>query len=94
MRRDIQKILSPKPLKSYYPVAQWSKVRLILILQCIIGFQSQSIYFTNAFAQADILSGDPVFIELPRYFKSDGGQCDVVIRLKKSLYGQSEAARL
>ena len=66
----------------------------MLILQCIIGLQSQSIDFTNSFAQADILSGDPVFIELPRYFKSDGGQCDVVIRLKKSLYGQSEAARL
>ena len=56
--------------------------------------QSQSIDFTNAFAQADIPSGEPVFIELPRYFKSDGGQNDVFLRLKKSLYGQSKAARL
>ena len=29
-----------------------------------------------------------------RGFKSDGGQGDVVIKLKKSLYGQAEAARL
>ena len=58
----------------------------MLILQCIIGFQSQSIDFTNAFAQAYITSGKPFFIELPRYFNSDGGKYDVVIRLKKILY--------
>ena len=39
---------------------------LILLLQCILDFKSQSIDFTNAFAQADISSGDLVFIELPR----------------------------
>ena len=36
----------------------------MLILQCILGLQSQSIDFTNAIAQADIPSGEPVFIEL------------------------------
>ena len=66
----------------------------MLILQCILGLQSQIIDFTNAFAQADIPSGDPVFIEIPRDFKSDGGQHDVVLKLNKSLYGQAEAARL
>ena len=40
--------------------------------------------FTNAFAQADISSGEPVFIEPPRYFKSYGGRGDVVLGLKKS----------
>ena len=64
----------------------------MLILQCIIGLQSQSIDFTNAFAQEDIPSGEPGLIELPRGFKSDGGQNDVVLKLKKSLYGQAEAA--
>ena len=60
----------------------------MLILQCIIGFQSHSIDFTNAFDQADIPNGDPVFIELPMYFNSDRGKCYGVLRLKKSLYGQ------
>ena len=55
-------------------------MRLMLILQCILGLQSQSIDFTNAFAQADIPSGEPVFIELTRDFKSDGGQHDVVLK--------------
>ena len=94
VRGDIQKRLSPKALNSYYTVVQWATVRLMLILQCILGLQSQSIDFTNAFAQVDIPSGEPVFIEIPRYFKSDGRQHDVVLKLKKSLYGQAESARL
>ena len=44
--------------------------------------------------QADIQSGEPVFIELPRDFKSHGVEGDVVLRLKKILYGQAKAARL
>ena len=66
----------------------------MFIFQCILGLQSQIIDLTNAFAQAYIPSGEPVFIELPRDFKSDGGQHDVVFKLNKSLYGQVKAARL
>ena len=91
---DVQKRLSSEPLNLYSPVVQWVTVRLILILKCILGFQSQSIDFTNYFAQADIPSWYPIFIELHRYLKSYVGQCDVVNRLKKILYGQAEAARL
>ena len=66
----------------------------MLILQCILGLKSQSIEFKKTFAQADITSGKPVFIELTSDLKNYGGQCDVVIRLKKSQYGKSEAAHL
>ena len=55
--RDIKKILSLKPLNSYTPVVQWATVRLMLILRYILGLQSQSIDFKNAFAQAYIPSG-------------------------------------
>ena len=65
-----------------------------MILQCILGLQSQSIDFRNAFSQADIPSGEPVFIELPRDFKSDRGHDDVVLKFKKSLYGQAKAAHI
>ena len=54
---------------------------LMLILQCILGLQSQIIDFKNAFSQAYIPSGEPVFVELTRYFKSNGGQNDVVLKL-------------
>ena len=69
-------------------------MRLMFILQCILGFQSQRIDFKNFFSRAYIPSGDPVSIELPRDFKSEGVKCDVVLRLKKILYGQAEAVRL
>ena len=80
VRGDIQKILSPKPLNSYFPVFQWAAVRLMLTLKCILGLQSQSIDSTNAFSQADIPSGEPVFIERPRDLNSDGGQHSVVLK--------------
>ena len=44
--------------------------------------------------KADIPCGEPVFIELPRYFNIDGGHHNVFLKLKKRLYGQAEAARL
>ena len=40
------------------------------------------------FSMISTPSGDTVFVELLRYFNSDGVQWDVVIRLKKSLYDQ------
>ena len=66
----------------------------MFILQCIIGLQSQSTDFTDPFYQEDIISGEPVLIKLTGNFKSDRGQYDVVLRLKKRLYGQAEAARI
>ena len=62
-------------------------------MQCILGLHSQSVDFTNDFPQADIPSGQPVFIELPRDLNSDGGKRNVVLRLKKILCGQAKAAR-
>ena len=69
VRRDDQKRMSTEPLNCYYTMFQWEKLRLILNLQWIIGLQSQSINFTNAFAQGDIPTWERVFIEHPRYFK-------------------------
>ena len=94
MRGDFQKILSPKLLNLCSPLVKWATARLMLIFQCILGLQSPSIDYTNSFDQADITSGEPVLVEIPRDFKIDGGQDDVVLRLKIILYGQAEAARL
>ena len=57
-------------------------------------FANSKYWLQNSLSQADIPSGEPVFIVLPRDFKSDGGQHDVVLKLKKSLYGQADAPRL
>ena len=66
----------------------------MLILQCIIGLKSQITDFTNAFSQADIPSGETVFIEIPKDLNRDGVKYGVFIRLKKNLYGQTESAHL
>ena len=42
---------------------------LMFILQFILGLLSQSIDFTDAFAQADIPSGETILIELTREFQ-------------------------
>ena len=75
-------------------MVHWDTSSLMYILQCILGFHSQNIDFTNAFSQAYIPSEEAVLIKLTSYFKSDGGQHDVVLRLKKILYGRSKATHL
>ena len=82
VRGHIQNRLSPKPLNSYSAVVQRATVSLMFIFQCILGLQSQSIDFKNSFAQADIPSGEPFFIEILKYFKSYGEQGDVVSQIK------------
>ena len=94
MRVGVQKILSPKLLNSQYPVLQWDTARLVFSLKCILYFCSKIIDFTNAFAQADIPIGEPLIVELPSYFMSDGYQHDFVIILNKILYGQAKSAKL
>ena len=44
----------------------------------------------NVLSQANSTGGKPVFIKLDRYFKSDGGKCDVILIFKKTLYGQDK----
>ena len=73
---------------------QWDTTSEMTILQYIICLKSQIINLKNTFAQADIPIGEPLFIELPSYFKSDEGQHVVFIRLKKTLYGQTKASCL
>ena len=87
-------MLYPETLKSYSTVVQWFIVRFMLDFRYVLSLQSQSIDFANAFSQANILSEGTVFVEIPMDFNSDGEKCDVVIILKESMYGQSEATLL
>ena len=50
-------------------MAQRATVRLVFIFQCILGLQSKIIGFIDAFAQADIPSGETILIEIPREFQ-------------------------
>ena len=50
-------------------MVQRATVRLMLIFQFLQGLQSQSIDFIDAFAQANIPSGETILIDLPKEFQ-------------------------
>ena len=70
-------------MDTYSPVVQWSSVRLMLVLTIILGIVTQAVDFSHAFAQADMLEGLDIFLEMPENFKSsDNSYCvkDTIIR--------------
>ena len=90
VRLDIQKKISTEPINTYAPVVQWSMIRILIIMTWIIGLEIEAIEFSNAFAQDD-LKTPPVYMS----FHPRGNLVhDTLLRLKKSIYGQSEALRL
>ena len=76
------------PFETYSPVVQWSSVRLMLILSIVHNLETRQVDYVNAFAQAEL--NKPVFVEPPAGFKHNN-PFPVVLRLKKSLYGMSDA---
>ena len=76
---------------TFAPVVAWGTVRLFLVLSITLQWNTCTIDFSNAFVQATL--SDPVWIHLPRGFRSERGP-DTCLQLKKSLYGLSVAPRL
>ena len=54
VRGDIMKELYDIPMNTYDPVLQWYMVMLMMFLNCIMGLNTISTEFRNAFAQADL----------------------------------------
>jgi hypothetical protein len=77
--------------ETYAPVVAWSSVRLFLILAMTLNWLTCSIDFSSAFVQAKL--DEPVWIHLPRGFRSEKGS-STCLQLVKSLYGLSVAPRL
>ena len=75
----------------YSPVVAFSTVRLFLTLSLVLGWETCTIDFSNAFVQAKLQS--PVYLHLPRGFMSPiKGKC--CLKLKRSLYGSCYAPKL
>ena len=95
VRGDVQKRKTEEEMNTYAPVVQWSTVRLMLILTQLLKLKTLSIDISNAFAQADMPEDKTVYLHLPHGFiPAEGFGKEMVLRLKKSLYGQAEAPRL
>ena len=53
----------------YAPVVQWITVRLMLILECLLGLVSKQGDVTCAFLHAHLEEDEEVFLEIPLGFK-------------------------
>lgn len=76
---------------TFAPVVMWSTIRLLMYFTLFFGLKTRCVDFSNAFVQAPL--DDPIFIHLPRGFHSNT-EDDVCLRLKKSLYGLTQAPQL
>ncbi len=66
-----------------------------MVLGATHGWESRQVDYSNAFCQAWLPPGEELFIELPAHYKPKGYEhMDVVLRLKKSLYGTVTVPKL
>jgi hypothetical protein len=77
---------------NYSPIAQATTIRLMLILTLLRRLKCTQVDYQNAFAQSPI--DKEVYIEIPKGFNSTLEAGDIVLRLKKSLYGLIDAPKL
>ena len=55
--------------ETYASVVQWKMVRLMLILEVLVGLKSKQGNFTTAFLHAYIPENKKVHVEIPRVFE-------------------------
>ena len=79
--------------ETFAPVCAWSTVKLVLILAISWGWKTCTCDYSNAFIHAKMDPNTPVWIKLPRGYKSTmpGRTC---LRLKRALYGCSFSPKM
>jgi hypothetical protein len=68
-------------------------VRSFLLISLIKGWITTSIDFSNAFVQSNLPEDEPVWMQIPRGYKSSKGS-EYCLKLIKSLYGHRSAPKL
>ena len=77
--------------ETYAPVAQWTTIRLMLMLKVLLGLKSKQGNVTAAFLHADLGKDEKVFVDMPQRFEVRGKNGkNKVLRLKKTLYGMRQ----
>jgi len=75
--------------KTYAPVVQWTTVRLLLILEVLLGLKSKQGDITATFLHANVPEDEEIYVEMPLGFEKKGK----VLKLKKTLYGLRQSPR-
>ncbi len=65
--------------KTYAPVVQWTTIRLMFILETLLGLKSKQGDVTCAFLHADLEPGENVYVDMPldfaQYLKDGTKKC-------------------
>jgi hypothetical protein len=84
--RGDQQIIGFDFFKTYAPVVQWTTIRLMFILEILLGLKSKQGDITCAFLYADLEPGENVYVDMPlgfsQYLKDGTKKC---LKLKKTL---------
>ncbi len=59
-------------IETYAPVVQWTTVRLMLILENLLGLKSKQADVTATFFHATLGEDEKVYVEMPLGFKQHG----------------------
>ncbi len=74
-------------LETYAPVVQWTTIRLMFILEILLGMKSKQGDVTCDFLHAGLEPGENVYVDMPlgfaQYLKNGIQKC---LKLKKTLY--------
>ena len=87
--RGDQQIEGVDFFETYAPVVQWTTVRLMLILEVLLGLKSKQGDVTAAFLHADLDENEEVYVKMPLGFRKLG-KC---LKLRKTLYGLRQSPR-
>jgi len=78
---------------THSPVCAWSSIRIVLTLSLLWGWHSCTCDYSNAFVHSFMPLDNPLWIHLPRGYKSEHGP-NMCLQLLKSLYGTTFAPKL
>ena len=80
--------------ETYAPVVQWTTIRLMFILEVLLGLKSKQGDVTCAFLHGALEPGETIYVDMPLGFnsKSKNGKRQV-LKLNKTLYGLRQSPR-
>ena len=80
--------------ETYAPVVKWATIRLMFILEVLLGLKSKQGDVTCVFLHADLGHGETVYVNMPLGFniKSKNSKRQV-LKLNKTLYGLRQSPR-
>jgi hypothetical protein len=80
--------------ETYAPVVQWTTIRLMFVLEVLLGLKSLQGNVTCAFLQADLEEDKKVYVDMPMGFAQYGkNRKKMCLKLKKTLYGLHQSPR-